>query len=267
MYFDTHVHYGYECYDGLHCELFGEMARRGIDRVMLAGYDLASSEKLCRIAASYSGPLRIYIATGIHPGYIDGEPDRLLSDLERLICEHKPDALGEFGLDRRFDEKGQRELFTGQLSLCEKYSLPALVHSVGAAKETYDILMEHSGVKGVLHGFSYAAEMAERFCEAGWYIGIGTTLLRENAVKIKKIAAKIPAEGILAESDCPFGYGMRVNLEKDLPAKKDLPDSRCILQIVAGIAKIRNCDEERLSQRIYDNSLRLFGNRAGDRKH
>ncbi len=247
MYFDTHTHYGLEQYDEERDAIFRELHMGGTGRVMISGFDLESSERTCEIVRGYEGPLVLYASAGIHPLYVKNLSQGALDELEGMITRCGVKAVGELGLDRY--EKGskepgqmerQRKFFERQLEICERHSLPAVIHSRAAAKETCDILLRHQLVSGVIHGFSYSAEIAEMLCGAGWHIGIGAVVCKEGAKKIKDVVKAVPKERILAETDSPYG-------------------AAGIAEVVRQIARIRGCDEEEMAKVIYDNSVRLFG--------
>ncbi|MBQ9827418.1 MAG: TatD family hydrolase [Lachnospiraceae bacterium] len=123
----------------------------------------------------------------------------------------KVKAIGEIGLDYYWDKEpevreNQKRWFKEQLRLSAETGLPFIVHSRDAAKDTYDILKEHmtAGQLGVVHCFSYPLEMAKRFLDLGLYIGIGGVVTFKNSREIKEVAAYVPMDRLLLETDCPY---------------------------------------------------------------
>ena len=117
-------------------------------------------------------------------------------------------AVGEIGLDYYWDNEShevQKKWFVRQLNLARELDLPVIIHSRDAAEDTLNIMKEHGkGLRGVIHCFSYSKELAEEYEKMGFYIGIGGVVTFKNGKKLKEIAATIPLERILLETDCPY---------------------------------------------------------------
>ena len=176
--------------------------------------------------------------------------------LRVLAMKYHVNAIGEIGLDLRFRKNDpavirmQKRFFDDQLSLCEELHLPALLHSVDATADTMDLIKSHRNVCGVLHGFSGSVETAKQYLYLGWYIGIGTTVLRPEARRIRDVVRMLPADRILLESDCPY---------QPKTKKSEAPsDSSVLISVLNEIAEIRNEDPQNLCDLIFQNSLRLF---------
>ena len=268
MYFDTHAHYAAPEYAPFLEALLAGLARAGISDILLVSTDLQSAERSCMIADTFSprvpsaaentaaepnqnAPLpRLYPAVGIHPLFAGDAPEDAAEALRRLILRYPVAAIGEFGLDY-YEEKHrnkpadhglQRRFFLEQLKLCEEFSLPALIHSRAAHQETFDLLAEHPRVKGILHGYSGSAELAMRYADSGWLIGIGAAVCRPDARRIKEVVRRVPAECLAAETDCPFQS--IPGAERVIPS---LPDSLQLIEIVSAIAALKGLSEKKIS--------------------
>ena len=83
--------------------------------------------------------------------------------------------------------------------------IPVLIHSREAASDTLYVMKEYAqGLRGVIHCFSYSKEIAQEYVKMGFYIGIGGVVTFKNAKKLKEVAAAVPIERILLETDCPY---------------------------------------------------------------
>lgn len=243
--FDAHAHYHDKAFDEDRDTVLKALKTAGITMVFEAGENIAGSILALEMAVRYAGDEypKIRVAAGIHPLFIDDGWEDGLAELKVLLNDKAVSAIGECGLDYR-DIKDtavrnrQREVFEAQLDICEEYGLPAVVHSVDAAEDTLRILKTHPQVTGLLHAFAYSAELAKQYVSLGWKIGIGAVITRPDAVKIKKVAAAVPAESILAETDAPY-----------LPpfGKCGRSDSRDIFEIIAAVNKVR---EEAKAEKI-----------------
>ena len=209
--FDAHAHYHDRAFDGDREIVLKTLKKAGIKTIFEAGENMDGSIRALKMAERYKGdeyPV-IRVAAGLHPLYIEEGWKEELENIRKLSEERAITAIGECGLDYRGikDEavrSRQREVFEAQLALCEELGLPAVVHSVDAAEETLKLLKAHPEVRGLMHGFAYSAEIAKQYVSLGWKIGIGAVITRPDAVKIKKVAATVPAGSILAETDAPY---------------------------------------------------------------
>ncbi|MDE6219840.1 MAG: TatD family hydrolase, partial [Lachnospiraceae bacterium] len=128
----------------------------------------------------------------------------------RAQCLHKKvAAVGEIGLDYYWDEPSheiQKLWFARQLELAAEVKKPVIIHSRDAAKDTFDIMTAHNAreIGGVVHCFSYSAEMAQEYVKMGFYIGVGGVVTFKNGRKLKEVVESIPIEWILLETDSPY---------------------------------------------------------------
>ena len=132
-----------------------------------------------------------------------------IREIREGLADEKAVAVGEIGLDYYWPEPDrglQQHWFRRQLSLARETGLPVVIHSREAAADTLRILKEEKAeeIGGVIHCFSYSVEMAREFMKLGFYIGIGGVVTFKNAKKLKEVAAAIPLDRILLETDCPY---------------------------------------------------------------
>ncbi|MBP5225078.1 MAG: TatD family hydrolase [Lachnospiraceae bacterium] len=215
MIFETHAHYDDEQYDRDREQILASLSRYGVGRVVNVAAGRTSVETTWRLVRRY--PF-MYGALGFHP---DETYDMTEADLQRiraLVTEdraaglaggRKIVAVGEIGLDYYHDDADpavQREWFARQLELSNELALPAVIHSREAAQDTYDALKALKRGEGaaVIHCFSYGKEMARRFLELGHYVGLGGVVTFKNAKHAKEVAAYVPLDRLLLETDSPY---------------------------------------------------------------
>ena len=150
----------------------------------------------------------IYAALGIHPSEC-GEPEEDIIWIRNQAMKEKCVAIGEIGLDyywKEPDKDIQKHWFIRQLDLAKELSLPVMIHSRNAAKDTLDIMKSERADKlqGVIHCYSYSVEIAREYFNMGYYFGIGGVLTYPDAKKLKEVAAYLPLDCILLETDCPY---------------------------------------------------------------
>lgn len=205
MIFDTHAHYDDEQFDEDREALLESMQAGGVGTIVNSASDVASWEDIRRLVQKYSF---VYGAAGVHPDDVGELNEDNFARLREILQEDKFVAVGEIGLDYYWDNEShelQKRWFIRQLELARELQLPVIIHSRDAAADTLEIMKEHaSGLKGVIHCFSYSVELAREYVKMGFYIGIGGVVTFKNAKKLKEVVKEIPLESLVLETDCPY---------------------------------------------------------------
>lgn len=252
MIFDTHAHYDDEAFDEDRESLIDSLKDNGIVRVVNVGADLKGSKASVELADKYDF---IYAAVGVHPDNINEVNDEGVAVLKELSKNKKVVAIGEIGLDYYWSKDNtelQKEAFARQIELARELSLPIIIHSRDAAKDTMDILKEKdaSSVGGVMHCFSYSTEIAKEVVDMGLYIGVGGVVTFKNGKKLREALLEVPLEKIILETDCPYlapepNRGKR-NSSLNLP------------YVVKAIAEIKGVSIEEVMNTTYNNACRMY---------
>ena len=246
---DTHAHYHDAAFDADRCDVLASLPEAGIFRVIECGTTLASSEESRALAERF--PF-VYFAAGIHPEDCGGALEEDLSGIEALLRHEKCVAVGEIGLDRHWPEpppEVQKPWFERQLRLANDLGMPAIVHDREAHGETME-LMRRYRPKGVLHCFSGSAETMREAVALGLYIGLGGAVTFKNAKRAAEVAAEVPADRLLLETDCPY--------MAPTPHRGERNTSAWIPLTAAFIARLRGVDPETLTAQTTENAMRLF---------
>ena len=150
-------------------------------------------------------------------------------------------------------EKFNKSILEYFIKFSKKYEKPLVIHSRDAIEDTYDILKRNKEylTKGVMHCYSSSLEMAEKFIDLGFYISLGGPVTFKNAKEPKRVAANIPLERLLVETDSPYLAPHPYRGKRNEPA--------FIKIIVEGIAQLLNKDYEDIADVTYNNALKLFG--------
>ena len=206
MLFDTHAHYDDERFDEDRDALLASMPENNVGLILNPGCDAETSRKAVGYANRY--PF-VYAAVGLHPENIEDGWTQTLDEIRTLAqSEPRVRAIGEIGLDYYWDNEPhevQQKWFIRQLELAGEVKKPVIIHSREAAADTMYIMKNYAqGLGGVIHCYSYSREMAEEYVKMGFYIGIGGVVTFKNAKKLKDVAAAIPIEKIVLETDCPY---------------------------------------------------------------
>ena len=206
MIFETHAHYDDEAFEADRESLLSSMPENGIGWIVNAGASLESTAAGVKLAEKY--PF-IYAAAGVHPNGTAVLNEERFAWLREQCRHEKVIAVGEIGLDYYWDEPSheiQKTWFARQLELAREVKKPVIIHSRDAAKDTFDMLTAHnaSEIGGVIHCFSYSAQMAQEYVKMGFYIGVGGVVTFKNGKKLKEVVEVIPIERILLETDSPY---------------------------------------------------------------
>ena len=253
MIFETHAHYDDKAFDEDRENLLPELYQNGITTIINVSSDLASIKRTLSLAEKYP---YIYGAVGVHPSDSGELTEETFLELTKVCRHEKVVAVGEIGLDYYWQEPEkeiQKKWFERQLLLAQEVSLPVIIHSREAAKDTLDMMRalhaEKSG--GVIHCFSYSKEMAAEFLKLGYYFGIGGVVTFQNAKKLREAVAYIPIDKILLETDSPY--------LAPVPNRGKRNNSGNIPYIAQELAQIKGVSYEEIIAATRQNSERLFG--------
>lgn len=250
--FDTHAHYDDEAFDEDREDLLRELPRQGIARVVNVGASLASCRETIALMEQYD---YFYGAIGVHPSETAELTEEGFAWLGEQCKRKKCVAVGEIGLDYHWEEPDpsiQKKWFMRQLELARELSLPVVIHSRDAAKDTIDLMTEAkaSEIGGVIHCFSYTKESARIFLDMGFYIGIGGVLTFKNARKLKEAVEYIPLDRIVLETDCPY-------LSPE-PNRGKRNSSLNIPYVISALAQLKQVTEEEVRKAAWENAHRLY---------
>ena len=205
MLFDTHAHLDDHAFDDDREALLASLPGQGIGLLMNPGCSLASSRAACALAREHSW---IYAAVGSHPDAAAEVTPEVLAEYRRLIRENpKVKAIGEIGLDYHYEDvprSVQQEAFLAQMELARETGLPVIVHEREAHADGMAVVRHFPEVTGVFHCYSGSLEMARELVERGWYVGFTGVLTFKNARRALEVAAGLPLDRIVLETDCPY---------------------------------------------------------------
>lgn len=146
------------------------------------------------------------LALGIHPLYLPDCLETSLALLREAIEREKPCAVGEIGLDffvSDLDPARQTELLVAQLQLAREFDLPVLLHLRRAQDAVLKALREVGVTRGIAHAFNGSRQQAEGFIRQGFKLGFGGAMTWPRALNLQRLAADLPLEAIVLETDSP----------------------------------------------------------------
>jgi TatD DNase family protein len=271
--FDSHAHYydrrftspkkGPDADELLH-QILSEFGGP-VSHVINVGTRAETSLLCLAQAARYEG---MYVAAGLHPedAALSDDPERELTLLEEILeasnsnpsarRNKKIVALGEIGLDYYdhgfpMKKEVQMEMFERQLNLAERLSLPVIIHDRDAHGDCFETILRHPNVHGVFHSYSGSAEMARELWRRGWMISFSGVVTFKNAPRVQEVAASVPLDHLLVETDAPY--------LTPHPYRGERNDSALMLYTVEKLAELHSVSIEEMARITSENAKRLFG--------
>ena len=250
--FETHAHYNDEAFVEDREEIFARLPEKRIGTVVNIASDLKSIDECLDLAHRYSF---MYCALGIHPSDCGPLTKELLEEIRGKLADPRVVAVGEIGLDYFWDttyREAQRYWFECQMEMAREAQLPIVIHSREAAQDTLALMKKHRAeeIGGVVHCFSYSAEIAREVVKMGFFIGIGGVVTFKNAKKLKEVAEQVPIDNIVLETDCPY--------LAPVPFRGKRNSSLYLPYVAEEIAKIKGMDTEEVIGRTWQNARRLY---------
>ena len=251
MLFDTHAHMDDHAFDTDREELLSNLPGQGLTLVMNPGCSLESSRNAVALANQYD---YIYAAVGSHPDVADEVNEEVLEEYRKL-CKLNPKvkAIGEIGLDYHYEDiprEIQLKAFRMQMELARELNLPVIVHEREAHEDGMNVVREFPDVTGVFHCYSGSAEMARQLVDRGWYIGFTGVLTFKNVRKAVEVAASIPLDRIVIETDCPYMSPDPFRGKRNDPGK--------IYRMAEKLAEIRGLSVDEIQAITVENGRRLY---------
>ena len=200
---DTHCHLDAAEFDADRDAVARSALDGGVSGIIVPAVERANFDAVCQLAGRYA---HCVPALGIHPMYVDNAQPQDLALMADLIEERQPVAVGEIGLDffvQGFNRELQEYYFSEQLKLARRFDLPVILH----VRRAIDDILKHLrriGVKGgIAHAFNGSRQQADEFIRLGFKLGFGGAMTYSRALKIRQLAATLPLQAIVLETDAP----------------------------------------------------------------
>ena len=219
MLVDSHCHLDAFEFDHDRDAVIERARAAGVSRQLVPAVSAAGWPKLRDICAGNDG---LFPAYGLHPMYLREHRDEHLVALDGWIEREQPRAIGECGLDYFVDglaPPAQQHFFDGQLRLARKHGLPLIVHARRSVDAVIASIKRIGGLRGVVHSFSGSAEQARQLAQLGFMIGLGGPVTYERANRLRKLAASVPIESLLLETDAPDQPDAGIRGQRNEPAR------------------------------------------------
>ncbi|MCQ0986203.1 TatD family hydrolase [Jiella marina] len=250
---DSHCHLDFPDFDGERSALVERAKANGIQRFVTISTFVSRIETLIAITSEHP---EVYASVGTHPHNAAAEPDVTAEELIRLSERDKIVAIGEAGLDYHYEKSPrdvQARVFRTHIAAARETGLPLVIHAREADDDMIRILEEESG-KGafhfILHCFSSGRGLAEAGLALGGYVSFSGILAFKRSDDIRAIAADVPMERLLVETDAPYLAPPPYRGKRNEPAY--------VRHTAEVLAEVKGVDLEAIATRTSDNFFRLF---------
>jgi TatD DNase family protein len=218
---DSHAHLDSERYAEDRAAMLGRAWEAGVGAVLAIGIGeeadgMHRALDICRQFNGQPNLPRLYASAGIYPHNTDEVDDAVLEKLDSLLAEPEVIACGEIGLDYYHEgapRPVQREGFIRQLEIAAARKRPILIHcrpkegATDAWDDLLEILESHwrpTGLGGIMHCFGGGWEQARRSLDLGFLVSFAGNLTYPKAQPLRDVAARLPLDGVLVETDAPW---------------------------------------------------------------
>lgn len=233
--------------------LMERAASAGVGRMLIVGCDLEDSREAVRMAHRFEG-YGAWAAVGIHPHEASRYAEALPEELLQMAEDCRTLALGEMGLDYHYDlspRKVQREVFQRQLAWAEGVGMPVVLHVREAMEDALIILRDFRGLKLLFHCYDGGLKFLDEVLNLGALCALGGAVTWKRSVELREVARLIPADRLLAETDCPW--------MAPVPFRGRLNEPAYVRYVYEALAEVRGVPLEELSGQIARNADGFFG--------
>ncbi|MDH6234664.1 TatD DNase family protein [Mesorhizobium soli] len=207
MLVDSHCHLDFPDFAEERDDIVARALAAGVERMVTISTRVKKFPSILAIAEAYD---QVYCSVGTHPHNAGEEIDVTADELIKLAAHPKVVAIGEAGLDYFYDKAprdAQQQSFRHHIAAARETDLPLVIHSRDADDDMAAILEEESG-KGafpfILHCFSSGPALAEAGIKLGGYVSFSGILTFKKSEELREIAARVPHDRLLVETDSPY---------------------------------------------------------------
>ncbi|MDJ0738478.1 MAG: TatD family hydrolase [Gammaproteobacteria bacterium] len=256
--FDSHCHIDVDAFDDDRSDVIDAARAAGVAEMLVPAVQRATWPQL--LALCGADP-QLYPALGLHPVYLQSHADGDVAALAEQVAATRPVAIGEIGLDwqlRSLDRDRQQRLLDAQLEVAEQTRLPVVLHVRKAHEPMLATLRRYRLNGGFCHAFNGSLQQASRYLDLGFRLGFGGMLTFERSTHLRTLAAALPLDALVLETDAPDMTGAAHRYQRNSPAY--LPE------VLETLATLRNDAVDLIARATTDNARQVLRLPVGDRR-
>jgi TatD DNase family protein len=250
---DSHCHLDYDGLTERLPEVLGNAEAAGVGLMISIGTQVKKFENLLRIAEENAN---VFCTVGTHPHHAHEELDVTIAELVELAKHPKVVGIGEAGLDYHYDlspRAAQAQGFRTHIAAARETGLPLVIHAREADSDMASILedeMKKGAFKPLLHCFTSSMELAQRGLTLGAYVSFSGILTYKSAENLRVVAAEVPMDRLLVETDSPY--------LAPVPHRGKSNEPAFVIKTLEQLAAVKGVAPEVMAQATTDNFFRLF---------
>jgi TatD DNase family protein len=257
MFVDSHVHLDGPEFDADRDDVIQRARDAGVSAILNVGTGDPHSGALERAVELAEKHADIFASVGTHPHdarLFDDAAEQRIANLVRQ--SRRVIAWGEIGLDYHYDNSPrevQMNVFRRQLQLAREAGLPVIIHTREAETETIAILKSEwagAGIPGIMHCFSGSLALAEQALELGFLISFSGIVTFKKADDLRSVAARVPLDRLLIETDCPFLAPVPFRGKRNEPA--------FVIEVARCLSELRSLEVDEMARLTSANFARVF---------
>lgn len=250
---DSHCHLDYEGLTERLPEVLANAEAAGVGLMVSIGTQVKKFGRLLHIAEANTN---VFCTVGTHPHHAHEEFDVTVAELVELAKHPKVVGIGEAGLDYHYDlspRAAQAQGFRTHIAAARETGLPLVIHAREADADIADIL-EDEMKKGIfeplLHCFTSSMELAKRGLAIGAYVSFSGILTYKSAENLRVVAAEVPMDRLLVETDSPY--------LAPVPHRGKSNEPAFVVKTLEQLATVKGVTPEAMAKATNDNFFRLF---------
>ncbi len=245
---DSHCHFDLEAFAADRDQVWARCREQGVGQLVIPGIRRSSWPRLRQLCESQPA---WYPALGLHPLFMAEHGPDDVAHLDQALRMPGVVAVGEIGLDY-YDgvDPAQRPLLEAQLELARAHQLPVILHVRKAHDQVIQALRRIPVRGGIVHAFNGSLQQAQHYIKLGFCLGFGGMLTFERSRKLRRLAAALPLEALVLETDAPDMAPAAHQGERNSPAY--LPE------VLHALAALRSEPREQLIRQTRANVRRCL---------
>jgi TatD DNase family protein len=253
MLVDSHCHLDFPDFAAELDAVISRARAAGVARMVTISTRVKRHAQVLAVAERFAD---VFCSVGTHPHNAHEELDVGTDELLRIAAHPKVVAIGEAGLDYHYDNSprdAQAQGFRGHIAAARSSGLPLVIHSREADDDMARMLEDETAMgafPAVLHCFTGGAELARRAVALGHYVSFTGILTFKNSTALRDIAAALPADRILVETDAPYLAPGRYRGKRNEPSY--------VVETAKVLAEVRGVAADAMARQTTDNFFRLF---------